>query len=269
VKMSAEKEFEGQVAVVTGGAKGIGLVISLALARAGADVIVVGRDTAALDDAVKQIAALGRKGVAVAADLTSEAGVAAIPKAIESHFGGRVDVIVTAAGTRDHANKPVSALDLAQFDEVMRGNVHGSLLPIRSVLPMMMARKSGKVVVISGVFGVRGRQNHAGGTASKWAMEGLTRVLAIELGPHNINVNAVCPGYVEGPRSGAGITKMAAARGITPEAVRAELEGATALKRLSAPDDIANAVLFLASEKSRNLTGQDLVVDAGWSLALP
>jgi 3-oxoacyl-[acyl-carrier protein] reductase len=122
-------------------------------------------------------------------------------------------------------------------------------------------------VAISGVFGLRGRVNHAGGCASKWALEGLMRVMAIELGPHNINVNAVCPGYVEGPRSGAGIARIAAARGITPEAARAELENVTALKRLSAPEDIAHAALFLASERARNITGQDLVVDAGWMLS--
>ena len=91
--------------------------------------------------------------------------------------------------------------------------------------------------------------------------------MAIELGPHNINVNAVCPGYVEGPRSGAGIAKIAATRGITAEAARAELENATALKRLSTAQDIANAVMFLASERARNVTGQDLVVDAGWLLS--
>lgn len=260
-------EFAGQVVLVTGGAKGIGQSIAMAFARAGADLVLVGRDADALAQAVRQIEATGRRAVAVQADVTSEAQVMQIPEAIHRHYGGRVDVVVTAAGTRDHANKPVSALDIAQFDEVMRGNVHGTVLPIRAVLPLMMARRSGKVVAISGVFGLRGRVNHAGGCASKWALEGLVRVMAIELGPHNINVNAVCPGYVEGPRSGAGIARIAATRGITPEAARAELENVTALKRLSTPEDIAHAALFLASERARNITGQDLVVDGGWMLS--
>lgn len=264
--MSTDNEFEGRVVVVTGGAKGIGQGIALAFAKAGADLLIVGRDEAALSDTAREIEALGRQCCAVQADITDAAQVAGIPEAINSRFGGRVDVIVTAAGTRDHANKPVSALDMEQFDEVMRGNVNGTVLPIRSVLPLMMARKTGKVVAISGVFGLRGRINHAGGCASKWALEGLVRVMAIELGPHNINVNAVCPGYVEGPRSAAGIAKVAATRGITPEAARAELEDATVLKRLSTQDDIANAVMFLSSGKARNITGQDLVVDAGWTL---
>ena len=148
----------------------------------------------------------------------------------------------------------------------MRGNVNGTLLPIRAVLPLMMARRSGKVVAISGVFGLRGRARHGAGCASKWALEGLVRVMAIELGPHNINVNAVCPGYVEGPRSAAGMAKAAAAQGLDAAAMRAQLEGATALKRISTPDDVANAAMFLASERARNITGQDLVVDAGWTL---
>ncbi|RZL63402.1 MAG: SDR family oxidoreductase [Variovorax sp.] len=260
-------EFAGQVVLVTGGAKGIGHAIAMAFAQAGADLLIVGRDADALAHAVRQIEATGRRAVAVQADVTNEAEVAKIPEALQSEYGGRVDVVVTAAGTRDHANKPVSALDIGQFDEVMRGNLHGTVLPVRAVLPLMMARRSGKVVAISGVFGLRGRVNHAGGCASKWALEGLMRVMAIELGPHNINVNAVCPGYVEGPRSGAGIARIAAARGITPEAARAELENVTALKRLSAPEDIAHAALFLASERARNITGQDLVVDAGWTLS--
>ncbi|MBC7379319.1 MAG: SDR family oxidoreductase [Burkholderiaceae bacterium] len=264
---SNDTEFAGQVVVVTGGAKGIGQAISLAFAQAGAELVIIGRDSDALADTQRQIEALGRKALAVQADITDAQQVAKIPEAINREFGGRVDVIVTAAGTRDHANKPVAQLDLAQFDDVMRGNVHGTLLPIRSVLPLMMARRSGKVVAISGVFGLRGRVNHAGGCASKWALEGLTRVMAIELGPHNINVNAVCPGYVDGPRAAAGIARVAATRGITPEAARAELEDVTALKRLSTAQDIANAVMFLASERARNITGQDLVVDAGWMLS--
>lgn len=264
--MSNSTEFAGQVVVVTGGAKGIGQGIALAFAKAGADLVIVGRDETALAETTREIEALGRQCCAVQADITNEGQIARIPEAINSRFGGRVDVIVTAAGTRDHANKPVAELDLAQFDDVMRGNVTGTVLPIRSVLPLMIARRSGKVVAISGVFGLRGRINHAGGCASKWALEGLVRVMAIELGQHNINVNAVCPGYVEGPRSAAGMAKIAATRGITPEAARAELEGATVLKRLSTQDDIANAVMFLAGEKARNVTGQDLVVDAGWTL---
>jgi NAD(P)-dependent dehydrogenase (short-subunit alcohol dehydrogenase family) len=259
-------ELAGSVAVVTGGAKGIGRAISVALAQEGADLILVGRDTVALDEAVAAIRGMGRRAFGVAADLTDEAQVARIAELARSEFDSRVDIIVTAAGTRDHLNKPVAELDIEQFNLIMQGNVNGTLLPIRAVLPFMKARKRGKVVAISGVFGLKGHPKHAGGCASKWALEGLVRVLALELGVDNINVNAVCPGYVEGPRSAAGITRSAQVRGVDPAAARAELEHATALKRLSTADDVANAVLFLVSERSRNITGRDLIVDAGWML---
>lgn len=259
-------DFTGQVAVVTGGAKGIGRTVALAFAREGADLLLVGRDRAALDEAVAEIESLGRRAVGVVADLTVPAEVAAIPAALRATFGARVDILVTAAGRRDHENKPVEELDLASFDAVMQGNLNGTLLPIREVLPLMKQARRGKVVAISGVYGLKGNPRHAAGCASKWAVEGLVRVLALELGPFGINVNAVCPGYVEGPRSAAGMASAAARRGITAQAVRDELEQATALKRLSSAEDVANAVLFLSSERARNVTGQDLVVDAGWML---
>lgn len=258
------KEFTGSVAVVTGGAKGIGRTIALTLAQDGADLIIVGRDRVAIDETVGEVQALGRRAVGVAADITVPAEVARISAAIRSEFGGRVDIIVTAAGRRDHYNKPVDELDISEFDLVMQGNVNGTLLPIREVLPFMKANRRGKVVAISGVYGLKGHPKHAGGCASKWAVEGLVRVLALELGSFNINVNAVCPGYVEGPRSAEGIARAAALRGMDAQALRAELEGATILKRLSTAEDVANAVCFLASERARNITGRDLIVDGGW-----
>jgi len=260
------RDFDGQVAVVTGGGKGIGKAIALELAREGADLLIVGRDSAALDETCAEISALGQRARGVVADLTIAAQVERIAACIRDDFGARVDVIVTAAGRRDHENKTVDALDPAHFDEVMQGNVNGTLLPIRAVLPFMKASRRGKIVAISGVYGLKGRARHAGGCASKWAVEGLVRVMALELGPHNINVNAVCPGYVEGPRSTTGMARAAAERGIDAQALRTELENAAALKRLSTAQDVANAVLFLASERARNVTGRDLIVDGGWML---
>jgi len=259
-------DFQGQVAVVTGGGKGIGRAIALALAREGADLLVVGRDAAALDAACEEIRTLGRRAVGVAADLTVAAEVERIAECVRTTFDGRLDVVVTAAGRRDHENKPVDEVDVAQFDAVMQGNLHGTLLPVRALLPFMKARRHGKVVALSGVFGLKGHPRHAAGCSSKWALEGLVRVLALELGPHNINVNAVCPGYVEGPRSAAGMASAAQKRGVDVQVLRSELEQAAALKRLSTADDVANAVLFLASERARNITGRDLVVDGGWML---
>ena len=263
---TAQGEFAGQVAVITGGAKGIGLAIAQAFAREGADLLLLGRDRAALEAAEHSLAAPGRRVLGLAADLTVPAEVARIGTTLQAGFGGRADIVVTAAGQRDHENKPLDTLDLASFERVMQGNLMGTLLPIREVLPLMKERRHGKVVAVSGVYGLKGLAQHMAGCTSKWAVEGLVRVLALEAGPFNINVNAVCPGYVEGPRSHAGMASRAAARGIDAARVRDELEQAAALRRLSTAEDVANAVLFLASERARNITGRDLVVDGGWML---
>lgn len=262
--MSAE--LTGNVAVVTGGAKGIGRAISLSLARDGADIVMVGRDQEALAATSREIEALGRRARSVVADITQPTEIVRLSECLNTDFGGRVDILVTCAGRRDHENKPVESLDLGQFEEVMRGNLHGTLLPMREVLPLMKARRRGKIVAISGVFGLKGHPRHSAGCASKWAVEGLVRTLALEAGPFNINVNCVCPGYVDGPRAAAGMARVAADRGVEPQEVRRQLEQATALQRLSTDEDVANAVGFLVSERSRNITGRDLVVDAGWML---
>ncbi len=264
--MSGSGEFAGQVAVVTGGAKGIGRAIAQALAHEGADLLLVGRDRAALDKTARELSATGRRVHGLAADLTAPDEVARISAALRADFEGRADIIVTAAGQRDHENRALEEIDLANFERVMQGNLMGTLLPIREVLPLMKARRQGKVVAISGVYGLKGRAQHMAGCTSKWAVEGLVRVLALEAGPFNINVNAVCPGYVQGPRSDAGMASRAAARGIDAARVREELEQAAALRRLSTAEDVADAVLFLASRRARNITGRDLIVDGGWML---
>ena len=258
-------EFEGKTAVVTGGNRGIGKAIALAFAREGANLVVTARDAASLDETVAEVRALGCEALAVPADLTAQEGAAALSRAVSDRFGA-AHAVVTSAGIRDHANRTIVEMEPGDYEAVVQGNILSTVLPIRALLPAMIERRQGKVVAISGVFGIRGRARHAAGVSAKWAIEGFMRSLAIEAGAHNINVNAVCPGYVEGVRSAAGIARIAEERGTTPDAVRAELEQRTVLKRLSSETDIANAVLFLASERARNITGQDLVVDAGWTI---
>lgn len=259
-------EQRDHVTVITGGAKGIGRTIADTFADAGSHIIIVGRDTAALEQAVSELRGKGGRADSVAADITDEDALLALRELIESRYNHRVDTIVTSAGTRDHMAAAVTDISVSDFDRVMKGNLNGSMLPIRCVLPYMKARERGRIIAISGVFGLKGRAHHAAGCASKWALEGLVRVLALELGVHNINVNAICPGYVEGPRSQAGMEKAAERAGTTADALRQKLIDATALKRLSSPEDIAHAALFLASDYARNITGQDIVIDAGWSL---
>ncbi|MFE3837449.1 SDR family oxidoreductase [Pseudogemmobacter sonorensis] len=257
-------EFKGKTAVITGGNRGIGRAIALAFAREGANVVISGRDGASIAAVVEEIRALGGGARGVAADLAEISGAETLARAVSESFGA-ADVVVTSAGIRDHADQSIDAMDPALYDAVTRGNILTTVLPIRALLPAMIARREGRIVTISGVFGLRGRARHAAGVSAKWAIEGFMRSLAIECGPHNINANSVCPGYVLGARSAAGMAAIAEGRGIAPEEVRAELEGKTLLGRLSTEADIAGAVLFLSGPRARNITGQDLVVDGGWS----
>jgi 3-oxoacyl-[acyl-carrier protein] reductase len=135
---------------------------------------------------------------------------------------------------------------------------------MRAVAPVMMAQRYGKIVNIGGTFGLRGRAMRMAYSASKWGLRGITKSFALELGPHNVNVNCVCPGMVEGPRFERVCTEVAKRHGITLEEARARHAKDYALRRVSADRDVANAVLFLASDVSRQVTGQDLAVDGGW-----
>lgn len=259
-------DFAGKNILITGGGKGIGRAIALEFAAAGANVIVTAREQAALDDTKAAIAELDAGScLAVSADLTDPEAVAEVGR-IVMQASGAPDVIVTAAGLRDTSNQPVSNRDPMELDAMVSGNLRMSLLPVRAFLPAMMERKSGRIVMMSGVFGIRGRAGHATGVTSKWAIEGLLRTLALELGPSGITVNAVCPGYVQGDRFAESISAMARKAGTDTETARRSLESQVPLGRLSSEGDIAAAVMFLAGDGARNITGQDIVVDGGWSL---
>jgi len=149
---------------------------------------------------------------------------------------------------------------------VLRANVLGTFLPIKYTLPYMVKRKSGKIVNISGTSGLRGYRYRTAYSASKWAVRGVTRTVALDVGEYNINVNVVCPGIVDGPRMNKLCEEKAKRRGWSFERVYEEYVDDMALKRVTQAQDIANAVLFLASEESRQLTGHEIAVDGGWDV---
>ena len=154
----------------------------------------------------------------------------------------------------------------ADIGDVIIANERGTFLPIKHVVPTMIAQRSGKIVNIGGTSGLRGYPMRTAYSASKWAVRGITRTVALELGKYNINVNAVCPGIVETPRMMKLCEGKAKVRGWTVEQVYEEYVQDMALKRVTLPEDVANAVLFMASDDSRQITGQHIAVDGGWDV---
>jgi 3-oxoacyl-[acyl-carrier protein] reductase len=202
----------------------------------------------------------------VACDVTDEAQVKAMVEAAREAFDGRIDILVNVAGVTGPIETPVQDVAVEDFDYVITSNVRGTFLPIKHVMPTMIAQESGKIVNIGGTSGLRGYPMRTSYSASKWAVRGITRTVALEAGAHNINVNAVCPGIVETPRMHKLCEEKARVRGWTHDQVYDEYVQDMALKRVTTPQDIANAVLFLCGDESRNMTGQEVAVDGGWDV---
>jgi NAD(P)-dependent dehydrogenase (short-subunit alcohol dehydrogenase family) len=252
-----------RVALVTGPAKGMGADTTLALAREGADLALLGRDVAAIAPVAEQARALGRQVSIHRADVTDAAAVdAAVAEALAQH--GRIEILVNIAGGTGPLGKTFFETTPEEFDTILRTNITGCWTTMRAVAPGMIARRYGRIVNVGGTFGLRGRAGRAAYSASKWGLRGLTKSAALELGPHDITVNCVCPGMVEGPRFEKVRGEMAARLRISPEEARIEHAKEYALRRISTGADVANAVLFLASDMARQTTGQDLAVDGGW-----
>jgi 3-oxoacyl-[acyl-carrier protein] reductase len=257
---------QDRVAIVTGAAKGMGREICLTLAREGAHVVVAAREVEPLKALAGEIEKLGRRAVAQTTDVTHEADVKALVGATLAAFGGRIDILVNCAGVTGPVETPVWEIEADDFAQVLDVNVKGTFLPIKHVLPTMIAQRYGKIINISGTSGLRGYKNRAAYSSSKWALRGLTRTVALDAGGHNINVNAVHPGIVDGPRMQRLCREKAKKRGWTPEQVYEEYVQEMALRRVTSAQDVADTVCFLASDESKNITGQSITVDGGWDV---
>jgi NAD(P)-dependent dehydrogenase (short-subunit alcohol dehydrogenase family) len=257
--------LENRVALVTGAAKGMGHDICLTLAREGADLALAAREVPPLEAVRGEIEQLGRRGLVVPCDVTDEASVEKmVARSLETF--GRIDILVNAAGVTGPIETPVQEIRVEDFRFVLEANLVGTFLPTKHVLPGMIARKYGKVVNISGTSGLRGYKYRAAYSSSKWALRGFTRTVALEVGRHNINVNALHPGIVAGDRMDKLCREKAKKRGWTPEQVYQEYVDEMALRRVTVSQDIADAVLFLVSDESKNMTGQSVTVDGGWDV---
>lgn len=244
--------LKNKIAIVTGGAKGLGRAFALKLAGEGAAVMVVTRkDMKNLMETVRQIEEMGGKASFFQADVSREEDTKAMAKKAIETFG-KIDILVNNAAIYDGIKrKPFYEIDSNEWDLVMNVNVKGAFLAARAVYPFMKENHYGKIVNLSSEVFFTGSHGFAHYVASKGGIIGLTRALAIELGPHNICINCVAPGF----------TDTEASRGLADVAKYDTSK--TPLRRLERPEDLTGAVLFLASAESDFITGQTLLVDGG------
>jgi 3-oxoacyl-[acyl-carrier protein] reductase len=241
-------DLTGRVALVTGASRGIGRAVALTLAGAGATVVAAARGDHAAETS-EAIAAAGGRGRAVSLDLTDAASIDAVVKqTLEEH--GRIDVLVNNAGiTRDQLMLRMKRDD---WDAVIQTNLTGAFLCAQAVLKPMVKQRYGRIVCISSVVGQTGNPGQANYAASKAGLIGFAKSLAKEVASRQITVNVVAPGFID--------TDMTRA---VPEAVRGEWVKSIPLGRLGSPEDIAQAVCFLASERASYITGHVLAVNGG------
>jgi 3-oxoacyl-[acyl-carrier protein] reductase len=244
-------DLTGRVAVVTGGSRGIGWAVSEVLAHAGAEVAILYRDNEeAAEEAVQTLRGAGAEAIAVKCDVGREERVLAAFAEVLGHFG-RVDVLVNNAGIWKHA--PIVEMTAADIDEMLRANLAGAMLVTREAVKDMLTREWGRVINVGSTAGIRGEPFHSHYAATKGALFAFSRSLAGELSPRGITVNTVSPGWV--------FTDMTSET-LTPEKVK-EIERSIPTGRLTHPEDVANAVLFLASELASQITGANIDVNGG------
>jgi 3-oxoacyl-[acyl-carrier protein] reductase len=244
------ERLDGQVAIITGGAQGIGLGIAMVLASEGADVVIADIDGEAASRAASKISETGAHALAVAADVTAETDVHNVAAETLRHFG-RIDILAANAGIYPHI--PLSGVKVTDWNRVMAINVTGAVLAIQACTAAMTERGYGRIVLTSSITGsVVGQPGYTHYGASKAAMLGLMRSAALELAPAGITVNAVLPGNIRTP----GFT------GLGAEHERRMLAAIPA-HRFGEPEDVGWAVRFLASREAAYITGQTLIIDGG------
>jgi 3-oxoacyl-[acyl-carrier protein] reductase len=243
-------ELEGKNAIVTGAGQGIGAAMAVTLAKEGANVAINDfKHYTGAKEIVKQIEAMGRKGLAVQADVTSFQDAENMVKKVVTEWGSLHILVCNAGINRDSV---IWKMTEQQWDEVIATNLKGYFNYNRAAAIHFKEKNYGKIVNITSINGMRGKFGQSNYSASKGGIIAFTKTLARELGKFNINVNAVAPGMVE--------TDMA--KNIPKEFLQKAIDE-TMLGRLATPEDIANVVTFLCSEKSRHITGDVIKVDGG------
>jgi len=246
-------QLKDKVALVTGGARGIGKAIAMALARAGADIAVADVNLEEAQKTAAEIEGLGRRSMAISVDVTDYALVEEAVNKILDKFS-KLDILINNAGiTKDNL---LLRMGQQEWDAVLNVNLKGSFNCLKAVSRPMVKQRSGKIVNIASIIGIIGNPGQANYSASKAGLIALTKTAAKELASRNINVNAIAPGFIQ--------TDMTAK--LSAE-LQQKMKEAIPLDKFGTPDDVAAACLFLASEDSAYITGQTIVVDGGMVMA--
>ena len=254
--------LKDDVALITGGSRGIGRAIALRFAREGANMVVAARTAAALEAVEKEIRAFGREAMGIVCDGGDDAAVREMVRSAEQHFG-KIDILVNNAGYFCSLH-PIAEMPDAEWDRSLRDNLSSAFYVSRAVMPGMIARRRGSIIMMSSLGAKAAYPFGTPYAAAKAGLFGLTRALAAEGGPYGIRVNALSPGVVEGTEVHDKVSReLERIVGLSPEARLKDAREAALLRRVLSPDDVADAALFLASSDSASITGQTLNVDAG------
>ena len=253
--------LSGRVAIVTGASKGIGRVTSLIFAAAGARVVCAARTSDLVEETAVRIRDDGGEAVAISCDASREDDARRLVASAVARFG-RLDCLVNNAGDSG-PTRPVQEYSLDDWHYTLNSCLTSAYLCTRFAVPALIATGGGVIVNIASMAGRRGLPYRVGYCAAKAGQIGMTYGLAVELGPHNIRVNAILPGAIAGDRIDRVIAGQAQMRGVAVDEVRQSFVNRAPLKRMATPDDVAQLAAFLCSDAAQNISGQCIPVNAG------
>ena len=261
-------KLKDRVAIITGGGTGIGRAISFAFAREGAKVALAARTLPRLEEVVKAIKAKGGRAIAIPTDISDHEQIKRmVARTIDEY--GQIDILVNNAARGTFNNADVADMNLDEWYDSMNTNLSGVMLCAKEVLKFMIPRKSGNIINVSSVAGISGVPKESPYAASKWGVIGLTETLAIEAGKHNIRVNCISPGATRTQEFEDWVKTSAKSFGISYEQVMDKLTENNALGRIAETEEIANCIVFLASDDSSAMTGHNLVASCGFHITHP
>jgi NAD(P)-dependent dehydrogenase (short-subunit alcohol dehydrogenase family) len=258
--VTATIDLAGRAAVVTGGGRGKGPAVARALAAAGARVVVAARNAAEIERVAGELIAAGHAALAVPCDVTDAESVTHLAREAEGALG-IVDILVNNAGVASSAK--LQATELAEWNRILTVNATGTFLCTKAFLPAMLGNGWGRVINVASVAGLVGAAYVSAYTASKHAVVGFTRAMAIEVASKGVTVNALCPGFVATPMTDESVARISAKTGMASAEARRRIEEASPQGRLIEPEEVAFAALALCDERARGINGQAIAIDGG------